>query len=258
MKKLFFGISAYHDLKKKNNDYRRYVSLLEQQQKLLTLRLGKLSQRNLNCEQKTSIDIIQAYDKRNDIVEEIRQLRQKNFNFEKLMAQDQSKNKSLQYQIQTQNDTMEKLLQINEELSLENKKLRKILRMEEEASKLAEKVENRRLDQLSLVDPVYADYLRRRWALEGNRNLYDWEVAKFVNLFPPFLDPKLRLSEESRNLRDRVTLVEPSPQNSENFLTNRGKENSEESIGFDNTKNSRVNSMSKLSTTSTMFNDQLF
>ena len=223
------------------------MSLLEQQQKLLNLRLNKLSQRNLNCEQKTASEILQGSDKRNDIVEEIRQLRQKNENFEKKMAQDQSKHDSLQNQIDSQNEATERLLQDNEELSTQNKKLRKILRMEEEASRLAEKVENRRLDQLSLLDPVYADYLRKRWAVEGNRNLYDWEVSKFGSLFPPFLDPKLRPSEENRHLMDRISLVELKSQNGDNIQSYRERENTKQSNSLNNTKRSRTNSTGKLS-----------
>merc|ERR1712226_1745308 len=199
---------TYEALKKKNADYLRYVSLLERQQKLLTRRLKEATERKVDREHKTTNEIVNASHKRDEVVESLREFRERFASLEKKMSEYKDIRTELKKDIALKGDKAEKLLQKDKSIADHNKQLRQVLKLEQEAVQMVEMAEHRRLDQLSLLDPVYADYLKKRWAIDSGRTLYDWELSRFDGLVPPLVDPSLSQNETKRHKMDRIKIMD--------------------------------------------------
>ena len=174
----------------------------------MTKKVGEAASRRLDRERKTTQEIIEASKKRDEVVEALSESRERFLNMEKKLSEYRELRKELEKEISDKSRKAEKLLEKDKAIADHNVKMRQVLKLEKEAVQLVEMSEHRRLDQLSLIDPVYAEYLKKRWAIDSGRTLYEWELSRFTNLAPPLADPSLSHNESKRHAYDRIKVMD--------------------------------------------------
>ena len=170
--------------------------------------MKEANERKVDREHRTTNELLATSQKRDEVVESLRDFRERFMSLETKMSEHVDIRGELEKDIAQKSDQAEKLLEKDKSIADHNTQLRKVLKLEQEAVQMAEMAEHRRLDQLSLLDPIYADYLKKRWAIDSGRTLYDWELSRFDQLLPPLVDPSLSQNETRRHKMDRIKVMD--------------------------------------------------